>query len=49
MKKIYIMPSLEVIQVHTQQMLAVSDVNDQLGNGTQLVPEMDDLDAYFDE
>ena len=47
MKKQYNIPSLEVIRVQTQQMLAASNVYDQTGNGTQLAPEMDDIEAFF--
>ena len=47
MKKQYNNPSLEVIQVQTQQMLASSKVYDQTGDGTQLAPELDDIEAFF--
>ncbi len=46
MKKTYIIPSLEVIQVKTQQMLAASQVDMYGSNatGTGMAPEF-----YFDE
>ena len=47
MKKIYLQPEWEVILVQTQQMLAASNVYDQTGNGTQLAPEMDNIEAFF--
>jgi hypothetical protein len=47
MKKTYNRPVLEVIKIQTQPLLTVSNVNDSVGNGTQLAPEMDDFDEYF--
>ena len=50
MKKIYIIPELEVVKVQTQQMLAASalGIGDNFTDGEDvLAPEMD-LDNFFD-
>lgn len=50
MKKIYIIPELEVVKVQTQQMLAASTlgIGENFTNGEEVLsPEMD-LDSYFD-
>ena len=45
MKKTYIIPSLEVVRIQTQQMLAVSaPMYGENATGTGLAPEF-----YFDE
>jgi len=50
MKKIYMIPEVEVVEVQTQQMLAASalGIGENFTAGEDvLAPEMD-LDSYFD-
>lgn len=50
MKKIYMIPEVEVVEVQTQQMLAASalGIGQNFTAGDEvLAPEMD-LDSYFD-
>lgn len=45
MKKTYIIPSMEVVRIQTQQMLASSPkLGGEYGGGTILAPEFTDFD-----
>lgn len=49
MKKSYINPSMEIVKIQTQQMLAVSTQNFEFGTGTKGGAEACSRDFDFDD